>query len=373
MKNRIAVVHYQPIELFPPVMNFMEALHAKDTDAVQLFTTRLDKNDISYFEKVNCRIFRFPLPKKEAFIKRLLKYFYFNFSVLLRLIRLRPHRILYYETYSAFPVYIYKRFVNPKVEVFIHCHEYFSPEWWRTTATSLLRFYFKCEKSYLYPNAKWISHTNNERLQLFSKDIGIPDLPVGRVFPNYPPSAWRKLTTPKDDGLPIKMVYVGSFGSMDTLYIKEAVQWVKQLEGKATLDVYSFEIPPYIKQYIDSTDCPFISLKGPVNYYELPGILQHYQVGLILYKGTTKNFTYNAPNKLFEYLACGLDVWYPTDIEGIYPYDSAEYWPKVVRLDFNRLLDYNIIKIAERKPEFVRDIDYTCEKASQPLVDALLN
>jgi hypothetical protein len=33
-----------------------------------------------------------------------------------------------------------------------------------------------------------------------------------------------------------------------------------------------------------------------------------------LYKGHIPNYIYNVPNKVYEYLACGLQVWYSKDL-----------------------------------------------------------
>lgn len=35
-----------------------------------------------------------------------------------------------------------------------------------------------------------------------------------------------------------------------------------------------------------------------------------YDVGLVLYNGIILNHIYSVPNNVFEYLACGLQVWY---------------------------------------------------------------
>lgn len=54
-------------------------------------------------------------------------------------------------------------------------------------------------------------------------------------------------------------------------------------------------------------------LDSGINYSDLPGVIRAYDVGVILYNGHIANYVFNAPNKLFEYLACGLDVWSPSN------------------------------------------------------------
>ena len=65
-------------------------------------------------------------------------------------------------------------------------------------------------------------------------------------------------------------------------------------------------------------------------------MLSNYDVGVILYKPLIDNFKYNAPNKLFEYLVCGLEVWFPGNLLGILPYQKAHPL-KVFALDFTNL------------------------------------
>ena len=59
----------------------------------------------------------------------------------------------------------------------------------------------------------------------------------------------------------------------------------------------------------------------------MPALLADYDIGLILYKAHTKNYKYNAPNKLFEYLVCGLKVFYPDVMLGIKPYITENIIP----------------------------------------------
>lgn len=367
--NKVAVIHYAPIELYPPTTNFLNTFNDKQTH-IYVFTCYPKKNlELYVNDKISIK--RFPMPGQEFVLTRLFKYFYFNLSVFFSLIKIKPRRILYYETYSAFPVYLYKKFINSSVEVYIHCHEYFSPEWWKTTSMRLMQYYNKKEVGFLYPRAAWLSQTNAKRLELFLQDIGLPEIQTGHIYPNYPPQHWRSIRATTQVTLPVRIVYVGSFGSMKTLYIKEVLEWIKAQNGKALLDIYSIEIPAEIIKYINGLNCEYIQLKGAVPYTSLPQVLSAYHVGLILYKGTTKNFIYNAPNKLFEYLVCGLDVWYPQEIEGIYPYDSAVQWPKVLRLNFSALCNYHIEQLIERTPGNHRTIQYTCEEASTELITML--
>ena len=125
----IAIVHYLPLEFYPPVTNML-SLFDSSSDNVHVFSTHNDKgrkiykNDWVY-------IHRYPMPGKESAPTRFYKNMLFNWKVLYQLIKLKPKAILYFETYSAYPVYLYKKYFNRNVPVYIHCHEYFSPDWYR--------------------------------------------------------------------------------------------------------------------------------------------------------------------------------------------------------------------------------------------------
>ncbi|MFM7166453.1 MAG: hypothetical protein ACKO3T_14530, partial [Planctomycetaceae bacterium] len=44
----------------------------------------------------------------------------------------------------------------------------------------------------------------------------------------------------------------------------------------------------------------------------------------------------------FEYLACGLDVWYPGCMLGIRPYARSDVRPQVLETDFQRLAELDV-------------------------------
>ncbi|MEQ1665948.1 MAG: hypothetical protein ABL927_11285, partial [Bdellovibrionales bacterium] len=138
-------------------------------------------------------------------------------------------------------------------------------------------------------------------------------------------------------------------------------------------DVYSFNIPDKVRNYVKSLKSTVVTLHEAQKYSNLSGIIARYDIGLIIYQATEKNVVYSAPNKLFEYLSCGLDVWYPKEMIGCQPYNSEAYWPKVVPLDFNRLYEINFNELVSRKLNKSRMINFTCEAASKTLIDRLLN
>jgi hypothetical protein len=107
-----------------------------------------------------------------------------------------------------------------------------------------------------------------------------------------------------------------------------------------------------------SARCSRIRFHGEgVAYARVPEVLRGYHVGLLLHRPRTINYVYNATNKLFEYLACGLNVIDPREMLGVRPYARAAEQPRVIAWDFEDLprMDYGrdgrlALPVAEPQP-----------------------
>ena len=90
--------------------------------------------------------------------------------------------------------------------------------------------------------------------------------------------------------------------------------------------------------------------KEGIEYNDIPKVLRKYNIGLILYKALIDNYKYNAPNKLFEYLACNLKVVYSDKMLGIKPYDSEQ----VIAVNFNddEMIKKAVFSEPNKNPEF---------------------
>ncbi len=367
--NKIAILHFSPLELYPPVQNFIEVFgKTNPTQSLYIFTTTSITKELDKFTATasGTRIIR--LGKSGQHItsyQRIQTYLLFYLGSFLYLLWLQPSRVLYYETISSFPVYLYRRFINKKVAVFIHYHEYTTPGEFEK-GMMLTKWFHRLEK-WLYPIAKWVSHTNLFRMQMFEKDISPVTITNPQVVPNYPPKSWYQ---PANDmkAMPLKIVYAGSL-SMDTMYTGSFAKWVVAQNGKVIWHIYAYNISNEAKTYLQSLQTNFIELKEGVNYRALPQILTQYQVGVILYMGHIPNYMYNAPNKLFEYLACGLDVWYPDIMTGIHAYDTNKTFPKVMPLNFNNLHNFDLDTVVSREGYTFHNPKFFCEDALALLVE----
>jgi hypothetical protein len=268
-----------------------------------------------------------------AAAKRMYNYIVFYSSVFFGCLRQRPSILLAYETLSFFPAWLYKKCSSAKPAIMIHYHEYMTHQE-VNTGMKLNKWVHRLEEK-SYPETVWISHTNQDRMQQFLKDHPRISIPHTYILPNYPSAKWKSKPV-ADITRPVKIIYVGAL-SLDTMFTKEFSQWVITQNGKVCWDIYSNNLSTDVVNYFNELNTSWIQFKGACEYAKLPLLLPDYNVGIILYKGHIPNYVYNAPNKLFEYLACGLDVWYPDLMVGCRPFQTNGTWPKVVALDFNRL------------------------------------
>ena len=137
--------------------------------------------------------------------------------------------------------------------------------------------------------------------------------------------------------------------------------------------MYSNNITDQVREWIDLQPRKGLNIRGNVPYKKLPDILPSYDIGLILYKGANANFIYNAPNKLFEYQGCGLEVWYPKEMLGIDRYACQSLHPAVIRCDFSALDDSLITQYGSRAAFPKREISYKFEEIAAPLLRKLSN
>jgi hypothetical protein len=369
--KKLAIVHFSPIEKYPPVMNWLDFLIERAAGAweIRVFTTLQD----GFVEKPYrptkdfIRIRRFAMLGKKKPFSRWLAYFSYYSRTLLALIRWRPDAVLYYETLSAWPALAYKKLGRPGAGLFVHYHEYTSPDEYILGMT-LNRWFHRWEKK-MYPAFSWISHTNADRLKLFmGENLNINPAQT-HILPNYPPLSWKRRRQ-KEEGGPIKFVYVGAL-SLDTIYTAEFAEWVEKQHGKVSWDIFSSNCTPEALKYLESLDSKHIRFRGGVEYASLPGLLQEYDVGLVLYKGTIPNYVYNISNKLFEYFACDLDVWFAKEMKTSLELVTCGVYPKITAIDLADLDRLPLQSILDRSGLVYSPSPFYCEQVFMPLLDKL--
>jgi hypothetical protein len=369
--KRIALVHYQPLELYPPVMNFINDREGHPgSNRLDIYTTYCYAGIKDYQpSSAGIHIYRLGAKrKKESVAGRAWHYFRFYFLTCWLLIRTRPSVVFYFETFSSFPAWLYKRFINPRTKLFIHYHEYMSPlEYER--GMRLIKWFHRLEKK-IYKKAVWISHTNAARMQRFNDDMKGVELPQQFILPNYPPSTWRHKAQNKADGV-LKTVYIGAF-SLDTMFVREFADWVIKQGGAVTWDIYSLNRTEEANAFIHTLPGDWIRIHPGIEYNDLPELLTDYDIGLILYTGHIPNWVDNAPNKLFEYLSVGLDIWLPVQMAGSLAYLTTTTYPKVMAVDFQKLGSFDWKAARDKGGLEYSPSPYYCEKVYGPLWELLL-
>ncbi len=367
---KIAIFHFSPLEHFPPAMNMISFLE-KNLPAgvtVRVYSTASPDHDkIFSVTNPHISIKRYGTSNLSvASWERLALYARYYLSSFLDCLVWGARRILYYESISALPVYWISR-LKKNIKIFIHYHEYMSPQDYKQI--KLLNIAHRFEKK-IYHRASWISHTNEKRMELFLREIGVGQLSAKKIMPNFPPGKWLTETSGKKINDPVKIVYVGTLG-LETMFIREFASWVEAQKGNVTWDIYSQQSTVEIDNYLYSIQAKFIRVKGMVNYELLPDLLPAYDIGVILHKGETENYRYNAPNKLFEYLACGLDVWFSNTLEGSLPYVTTGTYPQVMALSFDELSHYDLTALVNREGKYYKASVYFCEQIYPELVHDL--
>ena len=372
--KKIAVIHWLPLEYYPPAINLLDYLSNNSKARYFVFSSDNPKGRKPYLNDVIPTV-RYPFPlTQENIIFRLWKYLFFNIGVLFRLIILKPEKILYFEPHSGGVVYWYCKFFKANPALLIHYHEYYEPTQFEMRGMRLVRRYHQYERKFLYAKASWISQTNEKRAELFLRDCPEVDTKVMKVMPNYPPRSWQSLAKQQPmKTQSIKCVYLGSVALKDT-YIREFCDWMINQGHRITFDIYSYNIPEDTVEYLNNMKGKSIRLFNlGVTYHEIPNVMGRYQIGLILHKGDTLNYIHNAPNKLFEYLACGLDVWFPNEMQGVYPYERNDAFPKVISIDFTKMNSFDIDKAIDRNGLSWKPCKFCFEDVLPELQRALLS
>ncbi len=369
--KKIAIIHFSPLELYPPVQNLIGQLEVTKLNGTRFYviTTSSAGYHLSVFRSNSSEVKLLCFGNSGQVLnvlRRYLNYVYFYSAALVHLIIHRPESILYFETLSSWPVYIYKKFIFPSCKILVHYHEYTSPTGY-ASGMKLTKYFHELEK-WIYPRTVWVSHTNEFRMKKFISDIAPVTINNVEILPNYPPRSWMRKPQNKANS-PLKVVYVGAL-SLDTMYLSEFANWVIKQNGDIVWEIFSTNITDQAKEYIEKLNYSGISLKKGINYSELPETLVRYDVGVILYKGHIPNYVYNAPNKMFEYLACGLDVWFPNVMLGSLPYQDIDHYPKVIAIDFTKLNELSRDELINRPAQKKTD-EYFCEDILEPLVNKL--
>lgn len=340
------MIHFRSIEGYPPIQNLLKTMTFSKDRIVTIFSTILSRN-IKPFNIVDTHVIfkRTYIGQENRVFRFLFGYLFFYLYILGYLILKRPQKILYFESISAIPALIYKFFFR-QTEVFAHYHEYTTKDEY-LNGMLIERFSHDLEKRQ-YNKFKWISHTNYDRLQLFKNDCNLDCESILKIMPNYPLLEWIDIKeVGKNSTLDtFRFVYVGPLNEEDT-YINEVCDYIGS-HNDFSLEIISNRVPVTFIERIKTKQYHNITILGEIENAKLPDVLTSNKIGLILYKCKTLNQIHAQPNKFFEYLRAGLDIWYPKEMIGCKEFTSFVS-PKIIPIDFNNI-EQSVIGY---KPELV--------------------
>ncbi|HTJ52539.1 MAG TPA: hypothetical protein VL443_23930 [Cyclobacteriaceae bacterium] len=370
-QKEVLIIHFRSAMDYPPVYNIARYMAGVDV-SVTIVNGRRRESSIE-LEKFGVRVVETGMNKGSGW-RNYLAYFVYYIKAFYEMVKSPRIPVIYFESISSPPVYLFfLLFPFSKRTLAIHYHEYFDKE--EHKEQSFLERFGRRLEPLLFKRAMWISHTNNDRLYRFHSEFpSIADSKL-QLLPNYPSERWirRPRTRNSDSNEPIRLVYVGSV-SMKRLFLPELAQWLIKQQGKYTCDIYSKNMDNEVLQFLEGQPSGLLTYKGSVHYDHLPELLPLYDVGLILYNGLySNNFVYNAPNKLFEYYACGLDVWFSDTLISSHAYETHDTYPKILKIDFSRLDNFDAQAALNRVGLEYRQSDYVLENVYNRLYKELLN
>ncbi len=329
-----------------------------------------NRKGIPRWESPSVRVDRPGHPHPESpMLLRMAGYLAWHVRTAVALVKWRPDVIMSVEPHSALAVWIYYFILRGKARLFVHHHEYYAPEDFRRNGMRLLRVVGKMERRDLFQRAEWVSQTNRERMRLLREWNPQIRGETAKIFPNYPLGEWSEnsdaVVKERLGMRPLRLIYVGSASFEDT-FIREVVEWVGRREGEVSLHICGNNIHSDVWEWLRERAFANVTLEPEGrDYRELPSLLGKSDVGLVLYKGKTLNFVYNVPNKAIEYLSCGLEVWYPPEMDGMTIFHREHSESELRMIDFTNLPNGVPERAAE--PDCRQWRDFTCEAAMEPL------
>lgn len=372
-KLKILFVHFHPLEQYPPAMNLIDYLGSIPDINLSVITNKVViRRRLSTFSSAQAgtKIYR-PACDSDSGWVRYFNYVLFYAASFFILLWERPSAIIYMETLSAWPALLFKRWRGKSLKLLAHYHEYSTPEEYETRMF-LSKWMHRMELKH-YQQFSWLSQTNAIRLQKFVADAGLEHInPVLlHTLPNYPPKSWLKRKD-KPFQHPVKLVYVGSLGYQN-MYLKEVADWIGKRTDKYSLDIYAHNLNPEAMVFLEERKTSNVHYRGGCDYQSLPEILSRYDVGLVIYKPFSENTIHAVSNKVFEYLALGLDVWFSADMTYTMNYVKTTSYPKIVPVDFREMEHFDDDAALNREGLNYEAGKYFCEPIYKQLADVLLS
>ena len=368
IKTKVAIVSMSACEYLPPLISLMNDSRWTQYD-VKVFTTRWSKGKYPPYAGPRT-VYRTSTHFPTFWLINLFDQLRFAIYTFLHLLLFRPAVILDIERGSSVPVLLYLILFRRTTRLFMHYYEYSTLE--ELSRCALPNRLAHRGEVALQKRASWISQCNEMRIRAYQNDYRLPD-GICHVIHNYPPATWqRHFRLQKTISVPVKAVFCGVRMDLETLYVREFSDYVIRQNGKLVWDIYLASPSREIEEFIRSLNSPWVHLYASnIDYSQMPERLAKYNVGVILYKGITLNRKYVECNKFYEFLSCGLDVWFSSRMEAQHSLVTRDCYPKVVMLDFDHMEDVNLEQLISHENLQSNMPSYTAEKAADDFFHVL--
>ncbi len=161
---------------------------------------------------------------------------------------------------------------------------------------------------WIFPQLKTVFTVNNSIATLYDKDYGIKPKVFRNISPVHIPNHVKSRT---ELGLPTdKKIVINQGSGMNVdRGIEEALEAVIELEDTVLLLVGSGDVIPQLKEIAKNKKVEDkVIFVDRVPYQELLQYTLNADVGISLDKDTNINYRFSLPNKLFDYIHCGIPV-----------------------------------------------------------------
>ncbi|MCT4623579.1 MAG: glycosyltransferase [Schleiferiaceae bacterium] len=161
---------------------------------------------------------------------------------------------------------------------------------------------------WIFPQLKTVFTVNNSIASLYEQDYGFRP----KVFRNISPvTIPEKVKRRTELGLPENKMIVINQGSGINVDrgMEEALEAILQIENAVLLLVGSGDVVPQLRAEVKNRNIEDkVIFVDRVPYAELLQYTANADVGISLDKDTNINYKYSLPNKLFDYIHCGIPV-----------------------------------------------------------------
>ena len=239
------------------------------------------------------------------FIKGALFYAEFNIRLFFFLFFRKSDVLLSNDLDTLLANFLVSRF--KRKELVYDTHEYFLgvPE---IQDNALAKGVWTKIERWIFPKLKTVFTVNQSIAQLYENDYGIRPKVFRNISPVHLPEV---LKTRQELGLPTdKKIIINQGSGMNVdRGIEEALEAILNIENAVLLLVGSGDVIPQLKAEVAQRNVQDkVIFVGRVPYQELLQYTANADVGVSLDKDTNINYRYSLPNKLFDYIHCGVPV-----------------------------------------------------------------